>query len=702
MLRPVPVEELSEEQAAKELERLAKELAKLDEAYYRNDAPLLADADYDFLKRRNEAVEKRFPHLIRKDSPSFKVGAKVSDDFEKVVHSVPMLSLGNIFSKEDVFDFVDRLRKFLGLSETAEMEFMAEPKLDGLSFSALYVNGKFVRGATRGDGSVGEDITENLKMVEGLPLTLKSADLFGGDIPERLEIRGEVFMNKADFFALNEEQERKGKKTFANPRNAAAGSLRQLDPEITKQRRLSLFGYTFGEVSKEVWTTQAEYLQKIQSWGFPTNPENKLCRTANDIVSYFAALEEKRPNLPYDIDGAVYKVNRRDYQERLGYVARAPRWAIAHKFPAEQALTVLKNIRIQVGRTGALTPVADLEPVNVGGVMVSHATLHNEDEIKRKDFRIGDTVIVQRAGDVIPQLVGVKLEKRPVDAVAFVFPDRCPVCGSHAVKIDGEVARYCSGGLVCPAQAVESLKHFVSRNALDIEGLGAKNIEFFFERGWIKTPADIFLLEERYGDAVRKLEGWGDKSADNLFTAVRRARADTPFDKFLFALGVHEVGQATARLLAGHYLSFGTFLENVDKARDKSSEAYSELLNIESIGETIAQEILDFFEEPSNRSELERLLSLINVSDFVPAARVQTALAGKTVVFTGTLASMTRSEAKAKALSAGAKVAGSVSKKTDYVILGEDAGSKADKARELGVAIISEEDFNALCRATAS
>lgn len=698
MSLPLPVEKLTEEQAAAELERLAKELAKLDDAYYRNDAPLLADAEYDVLKRRNEEIEKRFPRLVRKDSPSARVGAKASDDFEKVVHTVPMLSLANIFTDEDVYDFVGRLRKFLGLDESAEMAFMAEPKLDGLSFSALYVNGTFVRGATRGDGSVGEDITENLKMIKDLPLTLRSGDLFGNDIPERVEIRGEVFMNKADFFALNDEQEQKGKKPFANPRNAAAGSLRQLDPEITKQRRLSLFGYTFGETSKEVWTSQAEFLAKIKSWGFPTNPENKLCRSADEIVSYFRALEEKRPNLPYDIDGAVYKVDRRNYQERLGFVARAPRWAIAHKFPAEQALTTLKNIRVQVGRTGALTPVADLEPVNVGGVMVSHATLHNEDEIKRKDFRIGDTVIVQRAGDVIPQLVGVKLEKRPENAVPFVFPDRCPVCGSHAVKIDGEVARYCSGGLVCPAQAVESLKHFVSRNALDIEGLGAKNIEFFFERGWIKTPADIFLLEERYGADIRKLEGWGDKSADNLFSAIRRVRENVPFDKFLFGLGVREVGQATARLLADHYLSVSAFLENVDKARDKESEAYRELLNIESIGEVIAEEISDFFGEESNRAEVSRLLTLINVSDFARAARSDSALAGKTVVFTGTLTSMTRSEAKAKALSVGAKVAGSVSKKTDYVILGADAGSKADKARELGVAIISEEDFNALCR----
>ena len=698
MTNTVPLEELTEQQAAFELERLAKELARLDDAYYRNDAPLLADAEYDVLKRRNEAIEQRFPHLVRTDSPSLRVGAKASEDFEKITHTVPMLSLANIFTEEDVFDFTGRLRRFLGLPEDGNMEFMAEPKLDGLSFSALYLDGRFVRGATRGDGNVGEDVTENLKMIKDLPLTLKSSDLFGDDIPERLEIRGEVFMNKADFFALNEEQEQKGKKPFANPRNAAAGSLRQLDPNVTKRRRLSLFGYTFGETSQEKWSSQSEFLAKIKSWGFPTNPENRLCRTAAEIISYFKTLEEKRPSLPYDIDGAVYKVNRRDYQERLGFVARAPRWAIAHKFPAEQALTVLRAIRVQVGRTGALTPVADLDPVNVGGVMVAHATLHNEDEIKRKDFRVGDTVIVQRAGDVIPQLVGVKLDKRPENAVPFTFPDKCPVCGSHVVKIDGEVAQYCSGGLVCPAQAVERLKHFASRNALDIEGLGAKNMEYFFERGWIKTPADIFLLEDRFKDDVRKLEGWGDKSADNLFSAIRRVRENAPLDKFLFALGIREVGQATARLLADRYLSMQALLDGVDRARDRKSEAYEELLNIESIGTVIAEEILDFFGEASNRDELSRLLNLLNVRDFVRQSKTNSPLAGKTVVFTGTLTSMTRNEAKAKAQSAGAKVAGSVSKKTDFVILGTDAGSKADKARDLGVALLEEEEFNTLCR----
>lgn len=693
----IPIEELTEQQAADELAELAQEIAALDQAYYQNDAPLLTDAEYDRLKRRNEAVEQRFPHLIRQDSPSKRVGAKASDDFAKVAHTVPMLSLGNIFSDEEIFEFIDRIRRFLGLSETDRLEFMAEPKLDGLSFSALYVKGKFVRGATRGDGATGEDITENLKMIKDLPLVLHSSDLLGADIPERIEIRGEVFMNKADFFALNKQQEEKGRKAFANPRNAAAGSLRQLDPQITKERSLSLFGYTFGEVSKEMWETHAEFLEKIKSWGFPVNPENRLCTDAGEIAAYFKNLGERRSSLAYDIDGAVYKVNRRDYQERLGFVARAPRWAIAHKFPAEQAQTILKNIRIQVGRTGVLTPVADLEPVNVGGVMVSHATLHNEDEIKRKDIRVGDTVVIQRAGDVIPQIVRVLPEKRPAGSAGFKFPQTCPVCGSHVVRDEDEAAQRCSGGLVCPAQAVENLKHFVSRDALNIEGFGAKNTAFFFERGWIKTPADIFLLEERYGDEIRALEGWGEKSAANLFSAIRKVQDGVGMDKFLFALGIRQVGQATARLLATHYLSMPELLSQTDKARDKESEAYEELISIESIGGIVAQELLDFLEEDHNRTEIDKLLKLINVEDFIPPAKSDNPLAGKTVVFTGTLVTMTRSEAKAKALAVGAKVAGSVSKKTDFVVEGADAGSKAKKAAELGITVISESEFTEMC-----
>lgn len=686
-----PVSALTDLEAAAELAFLAKRMAELDKAYYQADDPLVSDAEYDALKRRNEAIEARFPHLVRADSPSKKVGAKASEDFAKVTHSVPMLSLGNIFSTDEVFEFSNRIRRFLGLDDDAELAFMAEPKLDGLSFSALYVNGEFVRGATRGDGAVGEDITENLKQIKDLPLKLT-----GSDIPERLDIRGEVIMNKADFFALNDEQTAAGKKPFANPRNAAAGSLRQLDPRITGRRRLSLFGYTFGETSAEPWDSQDAFLQKIRSWGFPVNPEVRLCKTAQELADFFENLADKRPNLPYDIDGAVYKVNRRDWQERLGFVARAPRWAIAHKFPAEQAQTKLENIRIQVGRTGALTPVADLTPVNVGGVMVSHATLHNEDELKRKDIRIGDTVVIQRAGDVIPQVVRVVLEKRPADSVPFEFPTVCPVCGAHVVRDPDEAVQRCSGGLVCPAQAVESLKHFVSRDALNIEGLGAKNMAFFFDRGWIKTPSDVFTLESRVGADIRKLDGWGDKSADNLFAAIRKVAAATPMEKFLFALGIREVGQATARLLAAHYLTMPAFLEQTALAQDRESDAYKELLSIESIGDVIACEILDFTAEEHNRTEIDKLLNLMTVTAFVPVEN-DSPLAGKTVVFTGSLETMTRSEAKAKAQSAGAKVAGSVSKKTDYVVLGADAGSKAQKAAELGITVLSESEFTELC-----
>ena len=686
-----PVSALTDLEAAAELAFLAKRMAELDKAYYQADDPLVSDAEYDALKRRNEAIEARFPHLVRADSPSKKVGAKASEDFAKVTHSVPMLSLGNIFSTDEIFEFSNRIRRFLGLDDDAELAFMAEPKLDGLSFSALYVNGEFVRGATRGDGSVGEDITENLKQIKDLPLKL-----VGNDIPERLDIRGEVIMNKADFFALNDEQTAAGKKPFANPRNAAAGSLRQLDPRITGRRRLSLFGYTFGETSAEPWDSQDAFLQKIRSWGFPVNPEVRLCKTAQELADFFENLADKRPNLPYDIDGAVYKVNRRDWQERLGFVARAPRWAIAHKFPAEQAQTKLENIRIQVGRTGALTPVADLTPVNVGGVMVSHATLHNEDELKRKDIRIGDTVVIQRAGDVIPQVVRVVSEKRPTDSVPFEFPTVCPVCGAHVVRDPDEAVQRCSGGLVCPAQAVESLKHFVSRDALNIEGLGAKNMAFFFDRGWIKTPSDVFTLESRVGADIRKLDGWGDKSADNLFAAIRKVAAATPMEKFLFALGIREVGQATARLLAAHYLTMPAFLEQMSLAQDRESDAYKELLSIESIGDVIACEILDFTAEEHNRTEIDKLLNLMTVTAFVPVEN-DSPLAGKTVVFTGSLETMTRSEAKAKAQSAGAKVAGSVSKKTDYVVLGADAGSKAQKAAELGITVLSESEFTELC-----
>lgn len=680
--------DLTELEAASELAYLAKKINELNKAYYLNDAPLVTDAEYDELKRRNEEIEKLFPHLVRKDSPTNLVGATIiANDFKKIKHSVPMLSLANIFSDPEITDFVVRLKKFIDLDNSADFEFMAEPKLDGLSFSALYINKKFVQGATRGDGQVGEDITENLKQIKYLPLELK-----GDDVPEKIEIRGEVIMNKADFLALNELQEQKKLKPFANPRNAAAGSLRQLDPRVTGRRNLSLFGYTYGTVSELKWSSQSEFLQKITEWGFPVSPEVRLCKNITELREFFAQLGEKRPFLPYDIDGAVYKVNRLDYQNRLGFVARAPRWAIAHKFPPEKAQTLLENIRIQVGRTGILTPVADVTPINVGGVLVSHATLHNDDEIKRKDIRINDTIIIQRAGDVIPQITGVVLSKRPADSTEFVFPTTCPVCGSAVIQDDTAVAKRCSGGLFCPAQIVESLKHFVSRDTLNIDGLGDKIITSFYEKGWVKRPSDIFNLEQNYGQQIVKLEGWGDKSASNLFNSIQKVAKATPLDKFLFALGIPEIGQATARLLASTYLSIEHFLAQMKLAIDPTSNAYLELINIDSIGPVIATKITTFMSGQHNLEEIDKLLSVMNVTPFVKIES-NSALAGKTVVFTGTLETMTRNEAKAKALAAGAKVAGSVSSKTDYVIQGADAGSKAQKAIELGIKVITETEF---------
>ena len=545
----IDVFSLTKAQAEAELERLAEAIMLYDEAYHQKDAPLVSDAEYDALKRRNDAIEFRFPELIRKDSPSSRVGYTPGKEFAKATHKVPMLSLSNIFTDEDVYDFTDRIRNFLGLTEDEPLEIVAEPKIDGLSFSALYQNGDFVRGATRGDGVTGEDITQNLLTIAELPKELSEE-------PENIEIRGEVYMKKEDFFRLNQEQESKGKSSFANPRNAAAGSLRQLDARITAARKLSLFAYAYGELAKEApWQTHYDFLQHLKAWGFPVNPEITLCRNSEEMIAFYHYIMEKRPSLNYDIDGVVYKVNRLDWQKRLGFISRAPRWAIAHKFPAEQAQTLLKDIRIQVGRTGTLTPVADLEPVNVGGVMVSHATLHNEDEINRKGIRIGDTVIVQRAGDVIPQIVGIVEAKRPSDSKDFIFPDHCPVCGSIAVREGDEAARKCMGGLHCPAQAVEHFKHFVSRDALDIRGMGDKNIETFYHKGWIKDASDILTLQVKHGIELPVMEGWGMQSAAKLFAAIDKVKEGIGLDRFLYALGIPQIGQATARMLAKEYLT---------------------------------------------------------------------------------------------------------------------------------------------------
>ena len=684
------VEDLTPEEAAEELKYIAGEMAKSDIAYYQNDAPYLTDAEYDRLKIRNAQIEERFPALIRPDSPSKKVGAPIRSDFGKVRHRFPMLSLGDIFSVAELDDFIMSVKRFLNTSE--DIAFMAEPKIDGLSFAARYENGRFVQGATRGDGTTGEDITENLKTIRSLPKQLT------GKVPEILEVRGEVYMSKADFFALNQKYESEGKKTFANPRNAAAGSLRQLDARITAERNLSIFAYTWGEVSERMWDTQADFFNHLQAWGFPVNPNNKLCHTTKEIEDSFTRLGEIRASLPYDIDGMVYKVNSIALQERLGFLTRTPRWAIAHKFPAEQAVTKINNIRIQVGRTGALTPVADLEPVNVGGVIVSHATLHNEDEIKRKDIRIGDSVIIQRAGDVIPQVVEVIKEKRPAESKEFEFPHTCPQCGAHAIREEDEAVRRCTGGLTCPAQAIERIIHFVSREAFDIEGLGRKIVEEFYHEGIVTSPVDIFSLEQRNDDGdlfahqssaplhLEMRDGWGKKSVENLFKAIN-AKRRISLPRFIYALGIRQVGTATALLIAKNYGSFKHFME------DMVAKETLKLVEIDGIGGAMAKDIVEFFAEEHNLKTIHKLLAEIIVEDFIDDTDYSSPIAGKTVVFTGTLEKMTRSEAKAKALSLGAKVSGSVSKNTDYVIMGAEAGSKATKAKELDIQILTEDEF---------
>lgn len=683
------IRNITEDEAKKQLEYLAKEIEKADIAYYQNDAPYLDDAAYDKLRRLNDALEAKFPALIRNDSPSKRVGAMVKSEFKKVELSVPMLSLADIFSEEELKDFIMSIKRFLNSSD--DIIFTSEPKMDGLSFSALYVNGIFTRGSTRGDGKIGEDITENLKAIRGFPLFLNK------EAPEVFEVRGEVFMSKADFLALNQKNEEEHKKTFANPRNAAAGSLRQLDTRITKERRLSFLVYTWGEVSEIRWKSQVEFLEYVKELGFPVNPYNKVCRNEQELLDSFETLMENRADLPYDIDGIVYKVNDLELQKRLGFLTRTPRWAIAHKFPAEQAITRLNNIRVQVGRTGALTPVADLEPVNVGGVLVSHATLHNEDEIKRKDIRIGDMVIIQRAGDVIPQVVSVLTEKRSTELPEFQFPTVCPECGAHAIREEDEAVRRCTGGLSCPAQAVERLKHFVSREAFNIEGLGDKVIDEFYKEGIIKTPYDIFTLEERNKPAdlfsasqslnLENREGWGKKSVSKLFDAISKSKSIS-LQKFIYALGIRQVGTATAYLIAKHYHTFTAFMSAMVQ------QDLQLLVSIDGIGPAMAKDIVEFFKEEHNLTVINDLLSVISIEEFEGIANTTSEIFGKTIVFTGTLTTLTRSEAKSKALAFGAKVAGSVSTNTDYVIAGENAGSKLKKAQELGVKVITEEEFN--------
>lgn len=683
----IEVDDLTESQAKHELKRLASLMAYHDERYYQEDSPEISDADYDALRIRNEAIETKFPDQVLAESPSKKVGAKASEKFKKITHAKPMLSLSNAFSEEDIEGFLERIRRFLGLAESEPIELVAEPKIDGLSFSARYEKGKLVYGATRGDGYVGEDITANLKTIKDLPHEIK-------DAPDVLEVRGEVYMAHEDFAALNQKRETNDEQLFANPRNAAAGSLRQLDPSITASRPLKYFVYSWGDLSEALADKQFDAVKKLDALGFVTNPAMQQVSSVADIMTYYQGLIDTRASLSFDIDGVVYKVNRLDLQERLGFVSRSPRWAIAHKFPAEQAKTVIEDIDIQVGRTGALTPVAKLKPVTVGGVVVSNATLHNADEIERKDIRINDTVWIQRAGDVIPQVVKVDKDLRPDDSKVFNFPETCPACGSHAARDEGEAVTRCTGGLICPAQAVERLKHFVSRDAFDIEGLGAKQVLLFWEKGWIKTPSDIFHLKEKNEAAeppIREWEGWGELSEKNLLDAIEDKRS-IGLDRFMYALGIRYVGQNTAKMLAVHYGNVEDWANAMVQASDEESEAWQDLLAIDGIGEKVAKGVVEFFAEDHNSQELQRLRDALTIEN-VKAVLSDSPVAGKTVVFTGSLEKMTRSEAKAKAESLGAKVSGSVSKKTDMVVAGEEAGSKLKKANELGVKVLTEDEW---------
>lgn len=710
----IPVETLTEEQARAELQRLAAEIAHHDALYHGKDQPEISDADYDALKRRNDAIEAEFPQLVRTDSPSQRVGAAPAGIFAQVVHARPMLSLDNTFSDEDVQDFVASVYRFLGQLPDSSIAFTAEPKIDGLSMSLRYENRRLVTAATRGDGTTGENVTANILTIKEIPTELPA------DAPDVVEVRGEVYMAKSDFLALNAQMEAEGKQTYVNPRNTASGSLRQLDPKVTASRKLRFFAYAWGEMSQMPAETQWEMVQTFGRWGFPINPLTARLTSVEAIIDHYRQIGLQRPDLDYDIDGVVYKVDRLDLQARLGFRSRSPRWATAHKFPAEQAFTTVEAIDIQVGRTGALTPVARLTPITVGGVVVTNATLHNEDYIRgignsgdrirpdEHDIRIGDTVIVQRAGDVIPQVLDVVLEKRPAASVSYVFPKTCPVCGSHAVREKNEktgkldsVTR-CTGGFVCRAQAVEHIKHFVSRNAFDIEGLGTKQVDFFFESDdpalMIRTAPDIFTLKARQERSLTKLEnieGFGRVSVRKLFEAID-ARREIALNRFIFALGIRHVGETTAKLLARSYGSYAAFAEAMEGAAPKFGEAWNELNNIEGIGEVVAASIVEFFKEPRNLEVVQRLLAEVTPLDAEAPVASDSPVGGKTVVFTGSLERFTRDEAKARAEGLGAKVAGSVSKKTDYVVAGPGAGSKLDKARELGVQVMTEDEWLAL------
>ncbi len=697
----IPVENLTEDQAQDELARLARVLNRANELYHTQDAPEISDAEYDALKQRNAKIEARFPELKRNDSPSDSVGARPSEGFTKVTHAVRMMSLGNAFDEEDVIDFDQSIRKYLGLPDGSVLAYTAEPKIDGLSLSLRYENGNLVQAATRGDGEVGENVTANARTVSDIPRHLENA-------PEVLEVRGEVYMSHADFDALNTRQAETGGKLFANPRNAAAGSLRQLDAKVTEDRPLRFFAYAWGELLEPLSATQLGALERLAEMGFKTNLLTSRCSSTAEMIAHYRKIEEQRSTLGYDIDGVVYKVDDLDLQARLGFRSTTPRWAIAHKFPAELAWTTLEAIDIQVGRTGALSPVARLHPVTVGGVVVSNATLHNEDYIAGrdakgaeirggKDIRVGDWVQVYRAGDVIPKVADVDLSKRPNGAEAYEFPIQCPECGSDAIREEGDAVRRCTGGLICPAQAVEKLKHFVSRKAFDIEGLGAKQIEMFYNDPDlpIRSPVDIFTLQERDASNLKNLKnrnGWGSQSAENLWAAIEEKR-EIPFGRLLFALGIRHVGEAASNLIANHYGNWAEFEQNITKSADFTGPEWEELLGIDGVGEVMARALVSAFAQKAERDSIDALVGQLHVLDAKRPDTSSSPVAGKTVVFTGSLEKMTRAEAKARAEALGAKVSGSVSKKTDLVIAGPGAGSKAKKAAELKIEILDEDSW---------
>jgi DNA ligase (NAD+) len=695
---------LTRAQAKVELKRLALEIESHDKSYYQQDAPKISDAEYDALRQRFNAIEARFPELVASDSPSQKVGTQPSGRFAKVRHAAPMLSLDNAFAETDVVDFVARIRRFLKLGDDDRIAFSAEPKIDGLSMSLRYEGGELVTAATRGDGAVGEDVTANIRTLEDVPKKLK-----GRNVPAICEVRGEVYMTKQAFLALNERQKAAGDTVFANPRNSAAGSLRQKDSRITASRPLGFFAYSWGEMSDMPEATQSGMIKWFERCGFSTNPLTELCNSVEQLLAFHREIETRRSHLDYDIDGVVYKVDRIDWQERLGFVSRTPRWAIAHKFPAERAMTVLRDIEIQVGRTGSFTPVGKLEPVGVGGVIVQNVTLHNEDYIRGigghgeelregRDIRIGDTVIIQRAGDVIPQVVDVVLEKRPRNARPYQFPKRCP-CPLHTEVVREETATgeegaraRCTGEFACPYQKIEHLKLFASRRAFDIDGLGEKQIEFFFENGWVKEPADIFTLEARNIKLrLEEIEGYGQTSVRNLFESIRRRR-EIPLERLIYALGMRHVGETTALALARGYGSWQAFHDACLRIAKGDEEAMAEMDALDQIGDTVIASIKAYFGESHNRGIVERLTREVTILD-AERPKSNSAIAGKTVVFTGALEKMTRDEAKARAERLGAKVSGSVSKKTDYVVAGPGAGSKLAEAKKHGVAVLTEDEW---------